>query len=147
MLTRPVNILLVEDNNDDSFLIVEAFKEIPTKNKVHVVTDGVEAIEFLRNEKKYIESPLPDLILLDLLLPRKDGMDLLREIKKDQKFQTIPIIVLTVLKSDSELKKAYDLYANAYIVKPSNLDGYVKMANSIENFWLKNVNLPTFEFK
>ncbi len=145
MLTRQAEILLVEDNQTDCFLITEAFNQLGTKNNVHIAKDGFEALLFIKKQGEYENVVTPDLILLDLKMPRVDGLEVLKEIKKDVKLQAIPIIVLTVSKDDKDLKDAYDLYANAYIIKPVDIEDYTKLARSIENFWLKNVRLPYIE--
>jgi two-component system, chemotaxis family, response regulator Rcp1 len=141
-LERPFDILLVEDNPGDARLLVEAFKEGTTRNKLSVVRDGVEALSFLRQEGKYADALRPDLILLDLNLPKKDGREVLMEVKKDMKLRRIPVVVLTTSKADDDISKTYDLHANCYITKPVDFEEFTKVVRSIENFWLTIVKLP-----
>lgn len=139
---KPIDILLVEDNPGDVRLTLEAFKECKVNNNLHVVWDGVEAISFLRQEGKYIDASRPDLILLDLNLPRKDGREVLAEIKSDNELKYIPVVVLTTSYAEEDILKAYGLNANCYVNKPVNLDQFFKVVKSIENFWLTIVTLP-----
>ena len=135
-------ILLVEDNPGDVLLTREAFREGKFPNHLSVVRDGDEAIEFLKHEGKYGDAPRPDLILLDLNLPKKDGRELLRDIKSDHELRNIPVIVLTVSKADEDIDAAYDLHANCYLTKPLHIDQFMRTIRSLEAFWLNIVKLP-----
>ena len=137
-----VNILLVEDNPADVRLTMEALKECKILNKLNVVGDGVEALAFMRREGKYINEPRPDLILLDLNLPRKDGREVLAEIKNDPILRVIPIVILTTSKAEKDILISYNLHANCYITKPVDLEQFITVVKSIENFWLTIVKLP-----
>lgn len=139
---RPIEILLVEDNPGDVRLTLEALKESKVLNNLNVVGDGVDALAFLRREGKHANAPYPDLILLDLNLPKKNGIEVLSEIKEDPKLRRIPIVILTVSKDEEDILKSYDLHANCYITKPVNLDQFMKIVKSIEEFWLTIVKLP-----
>lgn len=139
---KPIEILLVEDNPGDVRLIEEALKEGKVRNILHVVGDGVEAITFLQKQGEYSEIPRPDLILLDLNLPKKDGREVLAEIKADDNLKRIPVVVLTTSQSEKDILKSYDLYANCYITKPVDLDKFLEVVKSIEDFWLTVVKLP-----
>jgi two-component system response regulator len=138
----PIEILLVEDNPGDIRLTTEALKEQKIYNKLNVVTDGVEAMAFLKKEGKYANAARPDLILLDLNLPKKDGREVLKEIKTDDKLKTIPVVVLTVSKSEEDILKSYNLHANCYISKPVDLSQFMRVAKSIQEFWFTMVKLP-----
>ena len=140
---KPVEILLVEDNPGDVRLTQEAFKEGKLLNKLHVVEDGVEALAFLNREGKYADAPCPELILLDLNLPKKDGRDVLAEIKTDEDLKRIPVVILTTSQSEEDILKSYDLNANCYITKPVDLDKFIEVVKSIEEFWLTIVKLPS----
>jgi two-component system, chemotaxis family, response regulator Rcp1 len=140
---KPIDILLIEDNPGDIRLTKEALKEGKVLNNLSVVTDGVEAIDFLRKLNKYKDAVTPDLILLDLNLPKKDGREVLKEIKEDLQLKQIPVVVLTTSKEEQDIIKSYNLYANCYITKPVDLDNFIKVIESIENFWLTIVKLPT----
>jgi two-component system, chemotaxis family, response regulator Rcp1 len=144
-LVQPIEILLVEDNPADVRLTVEALKEEKIYNKINVVQDGVEAMSFLRKEGKYAKAGRPDLILLDLNLPKKDGREVLAEIKGDDRLKTIPVVVLTVSKSEEDILKSYHLHANCYITKPVDLKQFMKVAKSVQEFWLTIVKLPPRE--
>jgi two-component system, chemotaxis family, response regulator Rcp1 len=139
---RPVDILLVEDNEGDVRLTMEALREGKVRNKLTVAKDGVEALAMLRNEGKYASAPRPDLILLDLNLPRKDGREVLAEIKADPSLKVIPVVVLTTSKAEEDIVKTYELYANCYIAKPVDLEQFIKVVRSIDDFWLSIVKLP-----
>jgi two-component system, chemotaxis family, response regulator Rcp1 len=139
---KPAEIVLVEDNDGDVRLIVEAFKENKFLNNLHVAKDGVEAMEFLHKEGKYADAVHPDLILLDLNLPKKDGHEILGEVKADPHLKRIPVIILTSSKAEADIIKAYDLHANCYITKPIDMDQFIKVVRSIEDFWLTIVKLP-----
>lgn len=137
-----VEILLVEDNPGDVRLTQEALKESKVLNNLHVAYDGVEAMEFLRREGEHAEAPRPDLILLDLNLPKKDGREVLAEIKAEEALKRIPVVVLTTSKADQDILKMYDHFANCYITKPIDFGQFVDVVKSIENFWLTIVKLP-----
>jgi len=139
---KPIEILLVEDNEGDVGLIEEVFEEAKIKNNIHVAEDGEEAVLYLRGEGKFSGSPRPDIILLDLNLPKKDGREVLREIKEDSNLKNIPVVVLTTSNDEKDILKAYDLHANAYITKPLDFDQFIKVVDSIGNFWLEIVKLP-----
>lgn len=143
MVGRPIEMLVVEDNPGDVWLIVEAFKQNKVSNKLHVVEDGVEALAFLRREDKYAGAPRPDIILLDLNLPKKDGREVLVEIKADKNLRRIPVVILTTSKAEEDIFKAYDLNANCYITKPIDLDHFIRVVKSIKEFWLTIVKLPS----
>ncbi|MDY6833612.1 MAG: response regulator [Chloroflexota bacterium] len=140
--SRPVEILLVEDNPGDVRLTQEAFKEGGVKNNLHVAKDGVDALDFLRRNGKYESAVRPDIILLDLNLPRKDGREVLAEIKEDAALRRIPVVVLTTSRSETDVMRVYDLHANCYIPKPVELDEFMKVVSGIESFWLSIVKLP-----
>jgi CheY-like chemotaxis protein len=137
-----VEILLVEDNPGDVRLTVEAFREGKVRNRMSVAQDGVEALAFLRREGKYAHSPRPDLILLDLKMPKKDGREVLAEIKADPSLRRIPVVILTTSRAEEDILKTYDLHANCYITKPVDLDQFFSVIRSIEDFWLTIVKLP-----
>ena len=138
----PVEILLVEDNPGDVRLTIEGLKEGKVKNNLHVVGDGVEALAFLRKEGKYGDVVCPDLILLDWNLPKKNGREVLTEIKEDEVLRHIPVVVLTTSKAEQDILKAYSLHANCYITKPVDLDQFIAVVESIEDFWFTIVKLP-----
>jgi CheY-like chemotaxis protein len=140
---RSIEILLVEDSPGDVRLTLEAFKEANLFNRLSVVGDGVEGLAFLRREGKYADSPRPDLILLDLNLPRKDGREVLAEIKADEDLRRIPVVILTISKAEEDILRTYDLHANCYVTKPVDLDQFIKVVKSIEDFWLSIVRLPS----
>lgn len=139
---QPIEILLVEDSPADVRLTFEALKEEKIYNNLHVVTDGVEAIAFLRREGKYAKAVRPDLILLDLNLPKKDGREVLKEIKNDDSLKIIPVVVLTVSRSEEDILRSYNLNANCYITKPVDLNQFMKVIRAIHEFWLTIVKLP-----
>ena len=139
---RPVEILLVEDNPADVRLTIEVFKDSRITNHISVVMDGEEALAFLHKRGKYADEFRPDLVLLDLNLPKKDGREVLSEIKADPELKTIPIIVLTTSDADQDVWKAYDSGVNSYITKPVDLDQFIRIFRSIEDFWLTIVKLP-----
>jgi CheY-like chemotaxis protein len=139
---RSVEILLVEDNPGDVRLTQEALKDNKVHNNLHIVGDGVEALAFLRKEGQYVGCPRPDLILLDLNLPRKDGRQVLAEIKADEQLRRIPVVVLTTSKAEEDILKAYDLRANCYVTKPVDFEQFIHVVRSIEDFWLAMVKLP-----
>lgn len=139
----PVEILLVEDNPGDVRLTREALKEAKVRNNLHVVDDGVKALEFLRRENEYEDAVRPDLILLDLNLPRKGGREVLEEIKKDPNLLQIPVVVLTSSQAEQDIAQAYELHANCFVTKPVDLDQFITVVRSLEDFWLTIVRLPT----
>ncbi|HEX7765261.1 MAG TPA: response regulator [Nitrospira sp.] len=139
---RPVQILLVEDNPGDVRLTMEALKEAKVVNKLTVVKDGIEALSLLRREGPHAGAARPDLILLDLNLPRKDGREVLAEIKADDNLKRIPVVILTTSQDEQDVLKTYNLYANCYITKPVDLDQFITVVKSIEDFWLGIVVLP-----
>jgi two-component system, chemotaxis family, response regulator Rcp1 len=139
---RPVEILLVEDNPGDVRLTIEALREGKVRNRLNVASDGVEAIAYLRREGKYADAVRPDLMLLDLNLPRKDGRQVLAEIKADDDLRTIPVVILTTSKADEDIVRSYNLHANCYVTKPVDLDQFITVVKSIEDFWLTIVTLP-----
>ena len=138
----PIEILLVEDNPGDVRLAREALKENKVRNNVHVVEDGEAAMEFLRKQNKYQNVPRPDLVLLDLNLPKKDGREVLAEIKADDDLKRIPVVMLTISKAEEDIIRAYDRHVNCYITKPIDLDQFMKVVRTVEDFWLTIVKLP-----
>jgi chemotaxis family two-component system response regulator Rcp1 len=139
---RAIEILMVEDNPGDVRLAVEALKEGKVRNNFHTVADGVEALAFLRRQGQYADAPRPDLVLLDLNLPKKNGREVLAEVKADPDLRRIPVVVLTVSQAEQDILKSYNLHANCYITKPMDLDQFLDVVKSIENFWLTVVKLP-----
>jgi CheY-like chemotaxis protein len=140
---RPAEVLLVEDNPGDVRLTREVLREGKISNRLSVAVDGVEALAFLRKEAAYAEAPRPDLILLDLNLPRKDGREVLAEIKDDPQLRQIPVVILTTSKAEEDIIKSYKLHANCYITKPVDFEQFIGVVRSIESFWLCLVRLPT----
>jgi CheY-like chemotaxis protein len=138
----PIEILLVEDSAGDVRLVQENLKESKVRNALNVVGDGMEAMAYLRKEGKYKDTPRPDLVLLDLNLPKKDGRQVLTEIKSDENLKCIPVVVLTISKAEEDIMKSYSLHANAYISKPVDLNQFLKVVKAIEEFWLTVVKLP-----
>jgi two-component system, chemotaxis family, response regulator Rcp1 len=145
MQTRvtPIEVLLVEDNPADVRLTQEAFRECRIANNLRVVQDGVEAMEYLARRGRYKDAPRPDLVLLDLNLPRKSGREVLEEIKSDRELRRIPVMVLTTSKAEQDLQRAYSLHANCYITKPVDLEQFFDVVRSIEHFWFDIVTLPS----
>jgi CheY-like chemotaxis protein len=142
-VTEDIQILLVEDNPGDVRLTVEALKGAKVANQLHVVGDGEEAIDFLRQRGRHADAPRPDIVLLDLNLPRLDGRDVLADIKADADLAKIPIIVLTSSTAEADIQRAYALHANCYISKPVDFTEFISAVRSLEGFWLKIVRLPT----
>jgi len=142
MNIQPVEILLVEDNPGDVDLTLEALEEARLRNTVHVAEDGVVAMQYLRREGDYADAPRPDLILLDLNMPRKDGREVLREVKEDPDLKRIPVVVLTTSEAEEDVLDAYEQRANAYIVKPVDFEQFFRTVQSLEDFWLTVVRLP-----
>ena len=139
---KVIDILLVEDNPGDVRLAQEALKESKVRNTLYVVDDGVEAMAFLRQQGKYSSVPRPDLILLDLNLPRKSGREVLAEVKSDEHLKRIPVVVLTVSRADEDIMKCYNFHANCYITKPLDFNQFMEVTKAIEGFWLTIVKLP-----
>ncbi|HLJ09688.1 MAG TPA: response regulator [Planctomycetaceae bacterium] len=140
---RPMEILLVEDSPSDAELTIEALREGGDFNHLHLVQDGEQALAFLRHEGEFSSAPRPDLILLDLNLPKKDGREVLGEIKSDADLKVIPVVVLTTSKDESDVVAAYGRYANCYLTKPVDLDQFIETVKSVDGFWLKLVRLPS----
>src|ERR687898_2999418 len=140
--TEPIEILLVEDNPGDARLAVEALKDSKVRNNLHHVRDGEEAMDFMHQQGAYVSVPVPDLILLDLNLPRKDGREVLEEIKGDPELRLVPVVVLTTSAAERDLIKSYNLHANAYIIKPIDLNRFIEVVRAIESFWFTIVKLP-----
>ena len=137
-----VEILLIEDNPGDARLTQEALKDGKVRNNLHIVYDGAEATDFLFKRDQYINAPRPDLIILDLNLPKKNGQEVLAEIKADDNLKSIPVIILTISKAEMDIVKAYNLHANCFLVKPIDLNQFFEVVKSIEDFWLTLVKLP-----
>ena len=137
----PIEILLVEDNPGDARLTREALRDAKVRNNLHVAPDGVEALAFLRQQGKHTAVPKPDLILLDLNLPKKDGREVLEEIKQDDQLRHIPVVILTTSQAERDIAESYRLRANAYVTKPVDLEQFLKVVQSIEHFWLEIVKL------
>jgi len=139
---RPIDILLIEDNPHDVRLTMEAFKDAKVSNNLTVAADGEEALKVLRREGEYAGSPRPDLILLDLNLPKKSGREVLEEIKRDPDLLRIPVVVLTTSENEKDILRAYELHVNAYVTKPVDLDQFIKIVEAVEDFWLTVVKFP-----
>jgi CheY-like chemotaxis protein len=144
---RAIEILLIEDNPGDVRLTQEALKENKIRNNLHVAKDGVEAMHFLRHLKGYEDMPRPDLILLDLNLPKKDGREVLAEIKTDERLRSIPVVILTTSDAEDDVVKSYDMHANCYVRKPIDLNRFIEVVKIIENFWLSIVELPRSDIR
>ena len=138
----PIEVLLVEDSPGDVRLTREAFKDAKVHINLHVASDGAKAMAFLKREGEYAKAPRPDLILLDLNLPKKDGREVLGEIKQDSSLKTIPVVILTTSSSEADILRSYQLHANCYITKPVGLEGFLTVVRSIDSFWLSVVRLP-----
>jgi len=138
----PIEVLLVEDDPGDVLLIREAFEDNKVANRLHVVADGVEALEFMRQTGAYADAPRPDLVLLDLNLPRKDGREVLAEVKDDERLRTIPVVVLTTSQAEEDVLRSYDLHANAYVTKPVDFDRFIGVVRQIDQFFVSVVKLP-----
>ena len=139
---RPIEILLVEDNAGDVRLAREGLRECKLLNNLSVAEDGVKALAFLRKEGEYAKAPRPDLIMLDLNLPRKDGREVLKEIKEDDSLKSIPVVILTTSKAEEDIVKSYSLHANCYVTKPLAIDQFINVVQAIESFWFTIVKLP-----
>jgi CheY-like chemotaxis protein len=140
---KPIEILLVEDSPGDARLTKEALKDSKVANHITVAEDGIEAMALLRREGEYAEAVRPDLMLLDLNLPRKDGREVLAELKADEDMRSIPVIILTTSQAEEDIIRTYNLHANCYITKPVDLDQFLKVVRTIEDFWLSIVKLPS----
>ena len=140
--SHPVEILLVEDSPSDTEITIEALREAKVRNHLNIVEDGVQAMQFLRRQGLYSETPRPDMIMLDLNLPRKDGREVLADIKGDDQLKTIPIVVMTTSRAEQDVLRAYELSANCYINKPVDFNQFLEVVRSIEAFWLYVVTLP-----
>jgi len=141
--TKELEILLVEDDQDDIFFTEKAFEQQKVTNNLHVVKDGIDAMEFLRQEGEYTDVPRPDIILLDLNLQTMDGDEVLEEMQADEELNTIPVVVLTSSDAEEDIVRSYELNANAYMTKPVDFDGFLDVVDSIEHFWVSFVKLPT----
>jgi len=142
MTSKTIEILLIEDNPGDARLTLEVFKEGRMLNNFTVISDGVEALAYLRRQGPHAKAVQPDLVLLDLNLPRKDGREVLAEIKADQRLKSIPVVVLTTSAAKEDVERAYGAHANCYVTKPVNLDDFLHVVQSLESFWLSLVTLP-----
>jgi chemotaxis family two-component system response regulator Rcp1 len=139
---RPIEILLVEDSPTDAFLAQEALEMFKVRNHLHIVPDGVEAMAFLRKQSRYADVPRPDLVLLDLNMPRMDGREVLRAIKNDEELRIIPVVILTTSADEADVLKAYGHHANCYVVKPVSFEKFIEIIKAIESFWFAMVTLP-----
>jgi len=139
---QSIEVLLVEDDPGDVVLIQEAFADNKVRNRLHTVSDGVDALRFLRREGEFAGAPRPDLILLDLNLPRKDGREVLAEVKTDEDLQQIPVVVLTTSKLEEDVLRSYKLHANAYVTKPVDFDRFIEVVRQIDEFFVTVVKLP-----
>jgi CheY-like chemotaxis protein len=137
-----VDVLLVEDDPGDVLMTREAFEHHKLRNNLHVVADGVEALQFLRREGEHADAPRPGLVLLDLNLPRKDGREVLAEIKSDESLRSIPVVVLTTSEAEEDILRSYDLHANAYVTKPVDFDRFIDIIRQIDEFFVTVVKLP-----
>ena len=142
---RPIEILLVEDNPGDVRLTQEVFKEGKVRNQLNIAWNGEEALAYLRRQGRFVSAQRPDVILLDLNLPRKGGKEVLAEIKADPKLKCIPVVILTTSQADQDIAESYEQHANCYIVKPVDLDHFINVVRTIEGFWLQIVKLPSGE--
>ena len=140
--SKSIEVLLVEDDPGDTLMIREAFEDNKVRNRLTCLTDGVQAIEFLRREGEHADAPRPDLILLDLNLPRKDGREVLAEIKGDSDLSTIPVVVLTTSQAEEDVLRSYELHANAYVTKPVDFDRFIDVVRQIDDFFVSVVKLP-----
>lgn len=140
--TSPIEVLLVEDDPGDVLMTQEAFEEHKLRNRLTVVSDGVEALAYLRREGQYADAVTPDLILLDLNLPRRDGRQVLAEIKEDEELGKIPVVVLTTSQADEDILRSYQLHANAYVTKPVDFDRFIAVVRQIDEFFVSVVKLP-----
>lgn len=141
-ILEPIDVLLVEDDPGDTLMIREAFEDNKVQNTLACVTDGVEAMQYLRRQGEYGDAPRPDLVLLDLNLPRKDGREVLKEIKSDDVLSTIPVVVLTTSQAEEDVLRSYRLHANAYVTKPVDFDRFIEVVRQIDEFFVTVVKLP-----
>lgn len=141
-IQQTIDVLMVEDNPGDVRLTQEALRDAKININMSVVSDGMQAMAFLHHEPPYLDSPEPDLILLDLNLPLKSGFEVLAEIKQDERLKVIPVVILTSSQAERDIVKSYNLYANAYVTKPVDLDQFIKVVQAIEDFWFEIVKLP-----
>ncbi|MCK2243374.1 response regulator [Crossiella sp. S99.2] len=141
-ISRPIEVLLVEDDPGDVLMTTEAFEENKVGNRLHVVSDGVAAMAFLRREGEYAQAPRPDLVLLDLNLPKMDGREVLSEIKNDPALRRIPVVILTTSEAEEDVLRSYQLHANAYVTKPVDFEQFVKVVRQVDDFFLTVVRLP-----
>jgi CheY-like chemotaxis protein len=139
---EPIEILLVEDDPNDADLTIDALREGRVRNRISHVEDGVEAMAFLRRQGKYADAPRPDLILLDWRMPRKNGLEVLTEVKTDEELKRLPVVVMTSSDDDNDILEAYKRHVNCYVTKPVDLDQFKKVVRSIEHFWFSIVKLP-----
>lgn len=139
---EPIEVLLVEDDRGDTLMIKEAFEDNKVRNRLSCVTDGVQALEFLHREGEHADAPRPDLILLDLNLPRKDGREVLAEIKGDDELSTIPVVILTTSQAEEDVLRSYKLHANAYVTKPVDFERFIEVVRQIDEFFVTVVKLP-----
>jgi len=139
---RPVEILLVDDNIGDVVLTKEALKGVNFSNRVSTARDGIEALEFLRRQGRFSEAPRPDIILLDINMPRKNGCEVLDEIRHDAELSMLPVVILTSSESESDIRRAYELHANCFVTKPTDLDAMVETVQAIDHFWFNVAKLP-----
>jgi CheY-like chemotaxis protein len=139
---KPIDVLLVEDDPGDTLMIKEAFADNKVRNRLSCVSDGVEALAFLRREGSYAEAPRPDLVLLDLNLPRKDGREVLEEVKADPELRTIPVVILTTSEAEEDILRSYSLHANAYVTKPVDFERFIAVVRQIDDFFVEVVRLP-----
>lgn len=139
---EPIEVLLVEDDRGDTLMIKEAFEDNKVRNRLTCVTDGVQALEFLHREGEHADAPRPDLILLDLNLPRKDGREVLAEIKGDDELSTIPVVILTTSQAEEDVLRSYKLHANAYVTKPVDFERFIEVVRQIDEFFVTVVKLP-----
>ncbi|MGO1049636.1 response regulator [Crossiella sp. CA198] len=144
-ISRPIEVLLVEDDPGDVLMTTEAFEENKVGNRLHVVSDGVAAMAFLRREGQYDQAPRPDLVLLDLNLPKMDGREVLQEIKNDPALRRIPVVILTTSEAEEDVLRSYQLHANAYVTKPVDFEQFVKVVRQVDDFFLTVVRLPRSE--
>lgn len=139
---KPIEILLIEDNMGDIDLVTEALRDSKVKNKLNVVKDGVEAMKYMHQEGKYKNSKRPDLIFLDINMPKKNGMEVLKDLKSDKNFLQIPVVVMTTSEDESDIAQSYGLHANSYVTKPVDFEKFTNVVKSIEHFWFSIVELP-----
>lgn len=140
---KTIDLLLVEDNEGDIELLAEAFKDCNFHNKLHIATDGIEAMTYLHRKSNYAPAPRPDIIFLDLNLPKKDGREVLAEIKSDPNLKCIPTLILTTSNTPSDINTCYSLHANCFITKPTEWEEYINLIKSIGNFWFRGAQLPS----